>query len=122
MVINGYDFDGVVSIGITPSKPEDVIITGRCVDEAASVNKILRDRGIFNAVYFNPTYLERRGNHSLKSRETSGKHKAHTIHILASNDIFVSRFFEDDPVQAEIINKSVDHLDIVLVTSTLVTK
>ena len=30
--IKGFDFDGVISLGITPGK-EDVIITGRCIDE-----------------------------------------------------------------------------------------
>ena len=35
--IFAYDFDGVVSIGIRPRYSDDVIITGRCQEEAPYV-------------------------------------------------------------------------------------
>ena len=55
--VYGYDFDGVISIGITPRSEHDVIITGRCIDEQDEINAILKERGIKCKVYFNPMDL-----------------------------------------------------------------
>ena len=100
--INGFDFDGVVSIGICPG-PDDVIITGRSFDEAAYVNSVLKNRNIFNAVFFNPITTADRETGTERSRSCSGNHKARVINQLARNNIFVSIFFEDDEIQKEII-------------------
>jgi|TARA_R110002073_G_scaffold82691_1_gene197428 hypothetical protein len=120
--VNGYDFDGVVSVGINPSSNRDVIITGRCIDEQEHVRNILDKRGITNEVYFNPMTLAERGNHTVEARTFSGKHKAKTIKELKEIGITVSRFFEDDKIQYDIIKESHNTIDIVHIVSNLVTK
>tara|TARA_R110002074_G_scaffold53744_1_gene134545 strand:+ start:2390 stop:2770 length:381 start_codon:yes stop_codon:yes gene_type:complete len=120
--VNGYDFDGVVSVGINPSSNRDVIITGRCIDEQEHVRNILDKRGITNEVYFNPMTLAERGNHTVEARTFSGKHKAKTIKELNEIGINVSRFFEDDKIQYDIIKESHNTIDIVHIVSNLVTK
>ena len=120
--INGYDFDGVVSIGINPCCKNDVIITGRCYDEQEYVRNILEERGITNEVYFNPLSLAERGNHTVECRRLSGEHKAKTIKELKKIGIEVSRFFEDDKIQYDIIKENHEKIDIVHVVSNLVTK
>tara|TARA_B110000858_G_C17588642_1_gene374648 strand:- start:244 stop:624 length:381 start_codon:yes stop_codon:yes gene_type:complete len=120
--VNGYDFDGVVSVGINPSSNRDVIITGRCIDEQEHVRNILDKRGITNEVYFNPMTLAERGNHTVEARTFSGKHKAKTIKELKEIGITVSRFFEDDKIQYDIIKESHNKIDIVHIVSNLVTK
>ena len=120
--IYAYDFDGVVSIGVTPRNEGDVIITGRCEEEAEYVYSVLEERGIKNKVYFNPMTLEDRGNHTLKSRRYSGKHKAKTIQKLSAKAIHVTRFFEDDRVQAKIVSEKWPKIQMVIVDSKLVEK
>lgn len=120
--IIGYDFDGVVSLGITPSSSSDVIITGRCIDEKDYILNILKERGIENKVYFNPMTLEERGNHSISARTFSGKHKANTIKKLKDEGIEVFRFFEDDPIQLEYILESHPQIEIIHCVSSLVVK
>ncbi len=120
--INGYDFDGVVSIGINPMSKNDVIITGRCIDEQEYVKGILEKRGIKNKVYFNPMTLAERGNHTVEARTFSGKHKANTIKRLKESGIEVCRFFEDDKIQYDIIKENHEKIEIVHIVSNLVTK
>ena len=122
VIVNGYDFDGVVSVGINPSSSKDVIITGRCIDEQDHVRNILDKRGITNEVYFNPMTLAERGNHTVEARTFSGKHKAKTIKELKEIGIEVSRFFEDDKIQYDIIKENHNSIDIVHIVSNLVTK
>lgn len=99
--MNGFDLDGVVSLGIHPG-PDDVIITGRSFEQAKETYAFLHARSIFNAVYFNPiNYVDR-------SREKSGAWKAFIL-----NTIKVDRYFEDDPVQLEIIKQAHPELDII---------
>lgn len=120
--IYGYDFDGVISIGVNPRNECDVIITGRCIDEKEHVMSILEKRGIKNTVYFNQMTLEQRGNHTLKARRFSGVHKARTIAALQSRGVDIVRFFEDDTVQMKCISKEHPELDIVHIKSNLVEK
>jgi hypothetical protein len=120
--VNGYDFDGVVSIGINPTSNNDVIITGRCIDEQDYIKEILATRGITNEVYFNPMTLAERGNHTVEARTFSGNHKANTISELKKIGIEVSRFFEDDKIQYDIIKENHNSIDIVHIVSNLVTK
>ena len=120
--IYGYDFDGVISIGVNPRSQCDVIITGRCVDEKDYVYKILEERGIENTVYFNPMTLAERGNHTLKARRYSGNHKAKAIAKLKESGVNITRFFEDDPVQMKCILRDHKNLDIVHIKSELVEK
>lgn len=90
-VLSGYDFDGVISIGIIPDR-HGVIITGRSFEEAPEINNFLKAKGIFNPVYFNPARFD------MRSAEVSGKWKAHMIGLLG-----VGVFYEDEKVQADII-------------------
>lgn len=117
-----YDFDGVISIGITPRSKNDIIITGRCIDEQEYVKSILKERGIKCKVYFNPMTLAERGDHTVEARTFSGNHKANTISRLKEDGIKVVRFFEDDPIQRELILKSHPELPVVHVVSKLVQK
>jgi len=120
--IFGYDFDGVISIGITPRASSDVIITGRCIDEQDEIRAILKERGIKCKVYFNPMTLAERGNHTVEARTFSGNHKAKTINRLKDEGIIVSRFFEDDPIQYQIIQENAPEVQLVNVVSKLVQK
>jgi hypothetical protein len=119
--MNGFDFDGVISIGIYPG-PEDIIITGRSFDEALYVNTILKARGIFNAVYFNPITREKRKTGTPSSRKNSGQHKATVIRMLKENGVLLDKFFEDDEIQIEEIKKVHPKLKIVHIVSDLVVK
>jgi hypothetical protein len=119
----GYDFDGVVSIGITPSSSQDVVITGRCLDESEIVFDILKKRNILCNVYLNPMLLAERGNHTESSRILSAHHKAKTITVLEREKICkVVRFFEDDPLQLDILKKFHPDLEYVFIESNLVQK
>ena len=122
MDIFAYDFDGVVSIGIRPRFSDDVIITGRCQEEAPYVFAKLAEMGIATNVYFNQMTLAERGDHTVKARTYSGKHKAKTISELAEQGINVVRFFEDDPVQKAIIEENHPNLPVVHIVSNLVQK
>lgn len=120
--VYGYDFDGVISIGITPRSEQDVIITGRCIDEQDEINAILKERGIKCKVYFNPMTLAERGNHTVEARTYSGKHKAKTIGKLLDNGVNIIRFFEDDPIQYQIIQENHPQIQLVNIVSSLVKK
>lgn len=120
--VYGYDFDGVISIGITPRSEHDVIITGRCIDEQDEVNAILIERGIKCKIYFNPMTLAERGNHTVEARTYSGKHKANTISKLLNNGVNIIRFFEDDPIQYQIIQENHPQIQLVNIVSSLVKK
>jgi hypothetical protein len=117
-----YDFDGVISIGITPRSNKDIIITGRCIDEQHHVFNILSERGIDCTVYFNPMTLAERGDHTVEARTFSGKHKASTIKRLKEGGVNIVRFFEDDPIQLGLIREAHPELPIVHIVSDLVQK
>lgn len=104
--MNGFDFDGVVSIGICPG-PDDVIITGRSFEEEKHVSEMLRARGIYNYTFYNPATLEDRGTGTESSRRCSGKHKGNTIQKLRDKGVSLDVFFEDDDLQVEEILKIV---------------
>jgi hypothetical protein len=120
--VYGYDFDGVISIGITPRSENDVIITGRCIDEQDEIKAILKERGIKCKVYFNPMTLAQRGNHTVEARTFSGNHKAKTIGNLLDNGVNIIRFFEDDPIQYQIIQENHPQIQLVNIVSSLVKK
>lgn len=116
--INSFDLDGVISIGIHPG-PNDVIITGRSFEEAEETYKFLHARGIYNAVFFNPSTFDK------KSRITSGQHKAEVIYNLFKQNICVISHFEDDEVQIEQIEqklKGIYDLNIIHISHNLTEK
>lgn len=102
--INSFDIDGVIHIskdvvGLHPG-PDDVIITGRSREEIVETCDMLLKRGITNQVYFNPLPFDK------KTRESSGFHKATTINKLLLEGIQVIAHFEDDEIQAKVIEES----------------
>ena len=102
--INCFDFDGVITTGIIP-KEGDIVISGRCLDEAHVIYEFLEKLKLpyRNAVFFNPITYELRGNHSVKARTFSGTHKGNTLKTLLNNGVEIENMYEDDPLQAEIM-------------------
>jgi hypothetical protein len=113
--INSFDMDGVITIGIYPG-PDDIIITGRSFEESKETLIYLHNRGIYNAVFFNPLPYDK------KDRVSSGRHKARIIRMLMDADIYIKKHFEDDEVQIAAIKESFPNLPIVHIVSNLVNK
>lgn len=112
--INTYDIDGVITIGITP-RPEDIIITGRSYEEAPETYKMLQEKGIFNAVYFQPC------SYSETSRESSGIWKGELLKSLLEKGVVIEKHFEDDPIQKKEIEARVN-VPVVLLEHNLTNK
>ena len=117
--MNIFDFDGVVSVGVYPG-PDDIIITGRTIEEAAEVAEFLVPRKIFCPVYFNPIRLADRTTGTDKSRTSSGNHKAAIISMLKENGVPIGNVFEDDLLQLEIIKNIHPELNFVHLVHDLV--
>jgi hypothetical protein len=114
--MNSFDIDGVIymgpgNTGVFPG-PNDVIITGRSVEESQETLDMLRARGIHNQVFFNPLPYDE------KTRSTSGLHKAKTIAMLGN----ISIHFEDDPIQAKTIRDLCPDVHVVMLEHDLVNK
>lgn len=118
-LINSFDIDGVIYMGkyggVFPG-PHDIIITGRSKEEEPETSAMLLSKGISNNVYMNPTPFDS------KSREDSGRHKGRTLFYLEQTGMRFGIHFEDDPVQAEIIQKMMPHINVVLLQHELVEK
>lgn len=107
----GFDCDGVLTIGLTPSSIDDVIITGRSYEEATETLEYLRNRGIRNQVFFNPIpFVD-------KTRASSGQWKAKMIKVLG-----IKRFFEDDEIQIAEILKVNPEVEIIHINHNLTEK
>ena len=85
--MNGFDLDGVISIGLYPGK-DDIIITGRSYEESEETIKYLERKGIHNEIFFNKVKFDE------KTRKNSALHK---VNILKKYSI--NTFFEDDEIQ-----------------------
>jgi hypothetical protein len=114
MESRSFDIDGVIYVGhtIPGLRPGmmDVIITGRSYEEKTETLAMLEHMGIYAPVYFNPRGYEE------KTRESSGQHKAATIRKLRDNGTNIVFHVEDDPIQAEIIQKAVPEIIVFLFT------
>ena len=119
MIINTFDIDGVINFdsynGIYPGY-NDLIITGRSVEESFDTLQMLKAKGIRNQVYFNPLPF------SKKTRKSSGTHKGKTIKMLIDSGFQHGLHFEDDEIQIEEILKIVSSINIVHVKSNLIEK
>ena len=100
MMITGYDIDGVLTAGFTPTA-EDVVISGRTFAEYDEVARA--------AAQICPVYI--RGAGTYGDRHHAGRFKAQMIVHLA-----VGRFYEDDPLQAAIIAVLAPDCEIVMVS------
>jgi hypothetical protein len=120
-VINSYDIDGVINMGegfrgLRPA-PSDIIITGRSEpDEGAYTRAWLHKKAIYNVLFMNPTKF------SEKTREGSGHFKAETLNKLLDVGIQIGLHFEDDPVQADIIEQECPRVKVVRICHDLVNK
>lgn len=119
MRINSYDCDGVLLFddssipGLFP-RPTDVIITGRSTEEASYTYQQLHAQGIFNSVYFNPVPFRE------KTRESSAHHKVKMLNFLKQQGADIACHFEDDDIQAAIIEKECKWLNVIRVKHGLV--
>lgn len=119
--MNSYDIDGVIYLGqglkgLLP-RTEDVIITGRSIEEWDVTRKQLDDLGVDKAaiIYMAPWKWIH------KTRKLSGIHKAMTLMTIYSNGNPVQIHFEDDPLQADLIEEIMgDKIKVVRVQHNLV--
>lgn len=108
--VNSYDIDGVVYMGeyhtgLIPG-PQDIIVTGRSYQDRPHTLAWLRERGIHNMVFFNPT-----GRHDPDySARVSALHKAMVFKKLFEIGIHVDIHFEDSDEQIEVILSHVEGL------------
>jgi hypothetical protein len=118
-LINSYDIDGVINLGqyrgLTPGLM-DIIVTGRCEEERAYTERWLRGNGIMNHIVMNQIPFAE------KTRELSGKHKARVINTYWDMGIKIGIHFEDDPVQADIIERDCPRVKVVRIVHDLVEK
>lgn len=107
--INGFDIDGVIDMGnyggVYPG-PNDIIITGRSIEEFPETRKMLDSKKIYNKLFMNPVSFEE------KTRKSSGTHKANTIIELFLSGITIKLFFEDDWIQKKEEEKILKHFGI----------
>lgn len=118
--VNSYDIDGVIFLGkgrrgLKPA-PDDIIITGRSFEEAKDTKEMLSHFGIENTVFFNPIPYD------MKTRESSGQHKARVLNQLKGYGQQIDIHFEDDPIQAEEIRKACPWITVVEIVHELVEK
>jgi len=99
ITLTGYDIDGVLTAGFTPTQ-FDVVISGRTFAEYDATAKA--------AAMVCPVYI--RGAGAYGDREHAGRFKAAMIIHLG-----VERFYEDDPLQAAIIRKLAPECDVMVV-------
>lgn len=118
-MINSYDFDGVINMGkydgLRPG-PNDIIITGRSYEEKAETLALLKAKDIHNKVYFNSRPFD------MKTRISSGRHKALTLYYLEEMGCRFGIHFDDDPIQIAEIKRLMPHINCVLIDHDLVEK
>lgn len=112
--MNSYDLDGVIFVeGEVLLRPteSDIIVTGRSIDEKEYTLKWLRENNINNEVIFNNIPFNE------KTREKSGQHKANILNMRK-----VKYHFEDDEIQAIIIEQLVPSVKVIRVVHDLTDK
>lgn len=95
--MQSFDIDGVILInnqikGLRPYN-EDIIITGRSIEEEEETVIMLREKGICNKVYFNPLPFDK------KTRKSSGIHKGRTLARLIKEGHPITVHYDDDIIQ-----------------------
>lgn len=118
MKVNIFDYDGVIFLGegltgVRPN-PEDIIVTGRCLEESREVLKHLKERGINNQVFFQNMPVE------LRTRKDSGTHKVNTLKQLLKSGYEIGVVYEDDPTQLSILKKYLPNLNYIHLNQQLV--
>ena len=100
----GYDFNGVVDSGNYRPTIADVIITGNTLPMVDSVLRWLYQNGIWCAVYFMPY------KNGANNRELTALWKSEMIMKLGCE-----KFYEDDPLQHQIIKASCSDCEVIKV-------
>jgi len=113
--MNGYDIDGVITIGLLPQK-DDIIISGRSKDELPETIKLIQKLNLDNSFYLNPIPFEQ------KTREKSGYFKVGMLNVFKEMKVDIDKYFEDDPVQADIIEKHCTWISVVRIVHNLTEK
>lgn len=93
--MNGYDLDGVLTAGVLPEHPY-VVISGRTWSEPAAITDLVGLAG----VVMPPRAIAVRGTGAVGDRPAAGYFKANMINLWR-----VTRFVEDDQLQADIIRE-----------------
>jgi hypothetical protein len=115
-MVNCFDCDGVITIGIRPAK-DDIIITGRSFEERPETEKFMKEKGITNKIFFNPLKFDQ------KTRQSSGEWKARVLTMLKNDGrIDVKIMFEDDPIQLEVVKEKCPWIKIVHIVHDLTEK
>ena len=99
MALTGYDLDGVITAGVEPD-PGAVVITGRTFAEYDQVCKDIAQRF--------PLYIRGVGEHG--DHEHAGLFKSVMVKMLG-----VTKFYEDEPVQAEMIQSDNPDCEVIVV-------
>lgn len=99
MVLRGYDIDGVLTRKVEPVKPY-VVISGRTLDEW---ERTVKEIGVGAPIYLRP--YGQPGDRML-----AGRWKAEMIERLD-----VKEFYEDDRVQAKIIQDNCPGCEVIFV-------
>ena len=113
-----FDIDGVIFMGkdmpgIYPGI-DDVIITGRSIEEEVDTISMLRAKRIYHHPYFNPiSYQE-------KTRESSAHHKVKVINGLNQEGKNILYHYDDDPIQIQILREA--GINVIEVNHNLLTK
>lgn len=120
-MIASFDIDGVIYMGVgmpgLRPGPHDIIITGRSFEERPETERMLLSRGICNPVFYNALPFDR------KRRESSGEHKADVLNKLYQTMMVIPKIhFEDDEVQAKIIEERCPWIKVVRIVHELVNK
>ena len=115
-MVNCFDCDGVITIGIRPAK-DDIIITGRSFEERPETEKFMKEQGITNKIFFNPLKFDQ------KTRQSSGEWKARVLTMLKNDGrIDIKIMFEDDPIQLEVVKEKCPWIKIVHIVHDLTEK
>lgn len=99
MKLTGYDIDGVLTNGIKP-EGDYVIVSGRTLAEYGDFVKKLAQNA--------PVYIRAIGEFG--DRQAAGEWKASIVNLLK-----ISKFYEDDPVQAGIIKVNNPDCEVIIV-------
>lgn len=102
--MNGYDIDGVLTAGIKPQEPFEVV-SGRLLDTLDETIQFLDSIGIKKSPYLRQDSEDNRFNH-----QRSGEHKARLIKELG-----ITHYYEDVKEQAKVIKEFNPDCEITLV-------
>lgn len=113
--VNSYDYDGTLTTGaFAPVVGQDIILTGRCYNEAKQVFDGLKKLGIENIpIFFNPMHYSVRGDFTEEARLKSAAHKVDILSKL-SVDYDVTHW-DDDHIQLAYIQKHVPTVKLIQV-------